>query len=240
VKLKKLFRQFQRKQQRLGKAFSFYCALTDFLLFCLFFFYCFRKQKGNDFYKNKNYSSAISAYSTAISLEPANTLLYTNRAAAYLMTLQYKEAISDCDKSISIDSTNSKAFFRKATGLKGLGNLNSAIEVLSAGLLLDPTNSVAVQEKKLLEACKNKIGQVKGNLEKRQYSAAVLAADQVIKDIGNSNNRELNLLKVKAFLALKRNEEALNLTNSMVMCCFSCFLTFSLILFLLIPLFYCS
>jgi tetratricopeptide (TPR) repeat protein len=200
----------------------------------LFVHFHFRKQKGNDFYKNKNYSSAISAYSTAISIELGNTLLYTNRAAAYLMTLQYKEAIADCDKAISIDSTNSKAFFRKATGLKGLGNLNSAVEVLSAGLQLDPTNSVALQEKKLLEGCKNKIVQVKGNLEKRQYSAAVLTADQVIKDIGNSNNRELNLLKVKAFLALKRNEEALNLTNSMVSGVLF-YLRFILIFFLSFP-----
>lgn len=174
-----------------------------------------RKAKGNDFYKSKNYKEAIEAYSKAIALDPSNALLYTNRAAAALMTLQYKEAVQDSDQAIALDPNCAKAFFRKATALKGLGNLQGAIDALTAGLVADPGNSVALQDKTVLLNSQAKITQAKELLERRLYSQTLTLIDQITKDIGNAH-REVNAMKVKALLALKRNEEALNLTNAMV------------------------
>lgn len=178
-------------------------------------FALYRKGKGNEAYKNKSYREAIDSYSKAIALDSANALLYTNRAAAELMLLQYKEAIQDCDRAISLDNNCSKAFFRKATALKGLGNLDGAIDSLTAGLVADPENSVAKQDKIALTNCKNKIAQAKDLLDRRVYTQVVSIADQVMKEIGG-NNRTINMLKVKALLPLRRQEEALNLTNAMV------------------------
>jgi tetratricopeptide (TPR) repeat protein len=89
--------------------------------------------KGNDFYKNKNYQSAIASYTKAIELDEKNAALLTNRAAAALMLLQYKEALHDCDAALALEKDNSKAYFRKATALKGLGKLNEAIAALNKG-----------------------------------------------------------------------------------------------------------
>ncbi len=179
------------------------------------FYYSYRKAKGNEFYKIKNYKEAIEAYSRAIALDPTNALLYTNRAAASLMTLQYKEAVQDSDQAIALDANCAKAFFRKATALKGLGNIDGAIDALTAGLTSDPTNSVALQDKTTLLNAKAKITQARDLLERRLYSQTLTIIDQIAKDIGNAH-REVNTMKVKALLALKRNEEALNLTNAMV------------------------
>ncbi|RYG64381.1 tetratricopeptide repeat protein [archaeon] len=86
--------------------------------------YANRKTAGNEFYKVKNYVSAISSYSKAIEMDPVNAMYYTNRAAAYLMSLQYKDAVSDCDQALRIDSACAKAYFRKASALKGIGQLD--------------------------------------------------------------------------------------------------------------------
>lgn len=95
-----------------------------------------RKGKGNEFYKGKNYQSAINSYTKAIELDSTNAALLTNRAAAALMLLQYKEAIQDCDAALVLENGNSKAFFRKATALKGLGQLTEAIATLNKGMYI--------------------------------------------------------------------------------------------------------
>lgn len=175
-----------------------------------------RKVKGNEFYQVKKYNAAVDAYSRAIELDRSNALLYNNRAAAYLMLLQYKDALSDTDIAISLDNTLSRAYFRKATSLKGLGRLDAAIAAVDQGLTFDPTSKAALQDKTTLINAKNKIAEAQMLLKQNQNSAALIRLDSVIKDVG-SNLREVNLLKVECLIKLRRLEEGLNLTNLMVM-----------------------
>lgn len=175
----------------------------------------FRKNAGNDFYKAKNYSGAATAYSKAIDLDPTNALLFTNRAAAYLMSLLYKEALSDCDSAIKLDGSCSKAYFRKATALKGLGRLDAAIEALSRGLEYDPASITAQKEKDTLVNSKGKINNVRTLMSQKQYSAAMRQCDVLIKDIGAAFP-EITLLRVECLLNLSRPEEAFNLSNVLV------------------------
>ena len=49
------------------------------------------KESGDSYYRGKNYSAAVTAYTQAIELEPSSATLYTNRAAAKLMLLKYNE-----------------------------------------------------------------------------------------------------------------------------------------------------
>ena len=143
-------------------------------------------------------------------------MLYTNRAAANLMLLQYKDAIIDCDTAISIDSTpNAKAHFRKAAALKGLGNINGAIDSLSTGLLIDPSSTVAQTDRTSLIAAKDKIEQLRLQISSKDFRRALPAIDALIREIG-STFRDVNILKVECLVELKRTEEAYNLTNSMV------------------------
>ena len=200
------------------------------------------KNDGNNDYKNKKYAGSIASYSRAIQLinsisngssngsnNSSNSSdseeiemdlsllisLLTNRAAAYLMLLQYKEANSDCDHAIKLDPTNSKAFIRRATALKGLGLIDQAISSLEQGLLHDPTNNVAKQEKQSLLEAKAKLGTIKDLMKAKQYSMALLQIDALLKVVGSSS-RELNLLKIEALLELNRPEEAYNLSNTQV------------------------
>jgi tetratricopeptide (TPR) repeat protein len=60
------------------------------------------KAAGNEHYKMKRYKAAVDSYSLAIQIDESCAALYTNRAAACLMLLQYKEAVADCDRAIKL------------------------------------------------------------------------------------------------------------------------------------------
>jgi DnaJ homolog subfamily C member 7 len=174
-----------------------------------------RKNLGNEYYKGKDYFSAIDAYSRAIVLDPTAPLLLTNRAAAYLMLQKYKETISDCDKALQLDTSCSKAYFRKATALRNLGNLSDAIIMVEKGLEYDATNAIGKQELKSLKSLQSKLSDLDRYLQTFQYTQALVVIEQLTKELGN-NHREMNIKKAECLMKLRRLEEALNLTNIMV------------------------
>jgi tetratricopeptide (TPR) repeat protein len=136
------------------------------------------------------------------------------------MLQQYKEAIQDCDQALVLDNACAKAFFRKGNALKGLGQLDNALNALSAGLAIDPSNAAAIQDRNVLQNAKVKIAQATEYINTQQYTAAMYLIEQLTKELG-AGNREINMMKVKTLLFLKRMEEALNLTNLLVMPSFS-------------------
>jgi DnaJ homolog subfamily C member 7 len=173
------------------------------------------KLEGNEKYKAKDYTGAIESYSQAISHDSSNAALYTNRAAAHLMVLQYKQAADDCEVATRLDSSNSKAFFRKATALKGLGKLDEAIVSMSAGLDIEPTNSTGIREKDALVRAKNQLEQVEELISAKQCSRALTMLDPLLRELG-SGSRKLNLMKVECLVETRRLEEALNLSNAIM------------------------
>lgn len=56
------------------------------------------KDKGDAFYRDKNYVSAIEAYSEAIKLDSKFIKAYLNRSIAYLKSFRLNEAINDCEQ----------------------------------------------------------------------------------------------------------------------------------------------
>jgi hypothetical protein len=57
------------------------------------------KEEGNNFYRSKDYAGSIVAYTKAVTLCPESPIYLMNRAAAYLMTLQFKEVYSHLHRS---------------------------------------------------------------------------------------------------------------------------------------------
>ena len=54
------------------------------------------KDKGDAFYRDKNYTSAIEAYSEAIRLDSKFIKAYLNRSISFLKSFRLTEAIGDC------------------------------------------------------------------------------------------------------------------------------------------------
>ena len=90
------------------------------------------KNQGNEAFAKKDFDSAMNLYSQAISLEPDNHVLYSNRAAAYLGQEKYNEAIEDANVAIRLQPSFTKGYFRKATALQGLGDLGGNTTYLCA------------------------------------------------------------------------------------------------------------
>ncbi len=70
------------------------------------------KGLGNKFMAEKNYAGAIEEYTKALELDPMNTVLYSNRAAAFSQNNQHEKAVADSQKAIELDPEFSKAYSR--------------------------------------------------------------------------------------------------------------------------------
>lgn len=99
------------------------------------------KTKGNAAFSNCEYDKAIQYFTHAISQDPSNHLLYSNRSAAYCSIKNYFKALEDADQCISIDSSWSKGYSRKGAALFGLERFDEAKRVYENGIQLDPDNS---------------------------------------------------------------------------------------------------
>jgi tetratricopeptide (TPR) repeat protein len=60
------------------------------------------KDKGDSFFRDKNYVSAIEAYSEAIKLDSRLMKAYLNRSLSYLKIFKLQDAINDCDQCLCL------------------------------------------------------------------------------------------------------------------------------------------
>lgn len=60
------------------------------------------KEKGNAALQQGNYKEAIQCYTQAISADPDNHVLYSNRSAAYAKDEQFALALADAEKTVSL------------------------------------------------------------------------------------------------------------------------------------------
>lgn len=75
------------------------------------------KAKANEQFDGKNYWAAINLYNQALNVAPNSSVLFSNRAAAYMKRGWYGDiyaALRDCHEALKVDSSNSKASYRQA------------------------------------------------------------------------------------------------------------------------------
>lgn len=66
------------------------------------------KTKGNDLFKDREYSAAVNLYTDALKICPTldlGAVLLCNRAACFLLMKQYQEVIADCSDAVELDPT---------------------------------------------------------------------------------------------------------------------------------------
>lgn len=93
------------------------------------------KAKGNEFFKARDYASAIEWYTKAVDADPENRVYYSNRSAAYSAARQYDLAAEDGRSCIRCDPDWNKGYFRLATALKSMGNYMEAHKAVTRGLV---------------------------------------------------------------------------------------------------------
>lgn len=80
------------------------------------------KQEGNDAYKKKDFSTALSKYGKAIELDPNEITYYLNTAAVHFEMKNYTECVSTCNKAIDVGRENRADFKHIAKALARMGN----------------------------------------------------------------------------------------------------------------------
>lgn len=99
------------------------------------------KEKGNEFYKKKEFESAIAHYDKAIELDPINITYLTNKAAVYFEQNELEKCIELCEKAVEIGRENRSDFKLIAKALARIGNtyykqkdLDKALKYINSSL----------------------------------------------------------------------------------------------------------
>eukprot|EP00743_Colponemidia_sp_Colp-15_P006644 GILK01007162.1.p1 GENE.GILK01007162.1~~GILK01007162.1.p1 ORF type:complete len:424 (+),score=64.46 GILK01007162.1:47-1318(+) len=110
------------------------------------------KEKGDQFYKHKDFKAAVNAYTAALQRDPLHLSALSNRSACYLQLLQYPDCIEDCTTVLSRIQANeplptgqqvkweSVTLARRAAAYCGLGSMEKARMDLERALSLDSSN----------------------------------------------------------------------------------------------------
>lgn len=114
------------------------------------------KQKGNDAFRQKNFTEAIGYFSQAIDASPVpNHVLYSNRSACYASLHNYQDALKDAEECVKINPTWAKGYNRVGAAEFGLSQYDESIKAYSKALEIEPTNAMATEGIKSANEAKN-------------------------------------------------------------------------------------
>nr|XP_020651180.1 RNA polymerase II-associated protein 3 isoform X2 [Pogona vitticeps]XP_020651182.1 RNA polymerase II-associated protein 3 isoform X2 [Pogona vitticeps] len=109
------------------------------------------KEKGNKYFKQGNYDTAIECYTKGMNADPYNPVLPANRSSAFFRLKKYSVAESDCNLALALDKNYTKAYSRRGAARLALKNFEGAKEDYEKVLELDPDNFEAKSELRKIE-----------------------------------------------------------------------------------------
>lgn len=120
----------------------------------------FLKEKGDEFYRQKNYLAAISAYTTGVNLAGKCYELYLNRSAAHLAQENYQRCAEDCTKALELLNppvpsnlkARTQAIARRGAALCKLGFIRQAYDEFVAAIKLNPTDEILKRDAEMLRS----------------------------------------------------------------------------------------
>eukprot|EP00128_Syssomonas_multiformis_P007694 Colp12_sorted_trinity150504_noHs@23144 len=99
------------------------------------------KNLGNTAFTSGDYHGAIKHFTEAISLDPSNHVLYSNRSGSYASLKDYANALNDAQKTVELKPDWGKGYGRLGTALFFLGRLEEAKGAYEKGLSVEPNNA---------------------------------------------------------------------------------------------------
>ena len=107
------------------------------------------KEQGNEAFRNGSFKKAIEWYTSAILINDANPVLFTNRAQALLKIGQALDASHDCRQAIKLKPDFIKAYIHLAKALKELGEFQEAVDILERAEDISNEQKLVVTKYKL-------------------------------------------------------------------------------------------
>ncbi|RVE50282.1 hypothetical protein evm_005117 [Chilo suppressalis] len=87
-----------------------------------------------------DFATAVALYTDALTLDPANHILYSNRSAARLKQGQFAAALQDASRARELCPNWPKAYYRQGVALQCLGRHGEALAAFSSGLGVEPSS----------------------------------------------------------------------------------------------------
>jgi len=103
----------------------------------------FRKNQGNEAFKENNYQQAAVHYTEALTLDESQHAIFSNRAACFLKLGRYQQAREDAEACTKLDPTFAKGHFRLALALQAEEKYGEACAAFGKVLELEPNNKDA-------------------------------------------------------------------------------------------------
>ncbi|GLV45861.1 hypothetical protein CBL_11658 [Carabus blaptoides fortunei] len=118
------------------------------------------KEKGDEFFKAKNYLGAISAYTTGIKISNNLTSLYVNRSAAHFACGNLHKSIEDCSTALELMTpicqanlnARARCLARRGAALCKLGLIREGASEMEAALKLIPNDESLKQDLQTVQA----------------------------------------------------------------------------------------
>jgi tetratricopeptide (TPR) repeat protein len=117
------------------------------------------KSLGNAAMGKKDYPKAIDLYTKALAITPGAAVYLSNRAAAYLNSMNYAAACADAEAAVAADPKYAKAWVRLALARLVLGDVRGSIDAYTKGIEHEGHGG-SEATRKGLEAAKKKLKQL--------------------------------------------------------------------------------
>jgi len=104
------------------------------------------REKGNELFRAREYSSAVDAYALALALDPPCVAARSNRAAANMKLRRWRDAVADCDAALAAEPEHVKALARRGESRlelhpgEGDANARAALADLEKAAAIEPGN----------------------------------------------------------------------------------------------------
>jgi len=145
-----------------------------------------RKQRGNTYVRQGNWTDALEQYSDALQdlhflapntgaqreREALAVSCHSNCAFCHLNIEEYAAAVEDCNKVLEIDEGNVKARFRRATALGELREFDRAFVDIEVALCAEPDNSDLVRLRTKLQKQQKQHKKRERSLYKRLFTCS--------------------------------------------------------------------
>ena len=199
------------------------------------------KQRGDNFYNNKDYRSAINAYNTALDLDPNFHKVLINRGTSYMCLGEFDLALNDFNKAIdlinAIDKKERSDAFYDRINVKALSKIyavyalrteyQKALDIINEKLLLKehafpfiiPEDKwKKIEKDKLLIESRMKNEKLKENGDKLLVQKKFEEAEKIYKeilDIEPENERVLSNLSM-IYLFQGKHDEVISICTKIL------------------------
>ncbi|KAK2720662.1 dnaJ homolog subfamily C member 7-like [Artemia franciscana] len=172
-----------------------------------------QKDKGNKYYKQKDYRRALGCYAKAVELCPCAPY-YGNRAACYIMLGMYSQALQDARESIKCEPSYAKGHFRMGKCSLAMGDVATAKSAFDKAKELEPTNTTIDTELRTIDTL-NKIDEdLSRAVEIQDYLKALYCSERAL-DIAVFCQR-YKVKKAESLTHLGRYQEAEEIVNDIL------------------------